>query len=102
MRQITIQRSAISALEPILALIDRILVPISDSSLEYWAYILGSLGTVLVATNTSISGFGFVVWVPANIVSLALMRRKNLNKMVLLYLIHTVITLLGIYRWFLA
>lgn len=69
---------------------------------EWAGMVTGLLGSAFLATNTNLSGYGFVPYLASNILWIyAGIRRHNLA-LVSMMACYTLVSLYGVYRWFLG
>jgi Na+(H+)/acetate symporter ActP len=67
---------------------------------EWTGAILGMLGSLLLALNAAISGYGFIVFLTSNVCWLVFGIRNRAWGLVTMQIGFTVTSITGIYNWF--
>jgi hypothetical protein len=67
--------------------------------LEWSGAITGVIGAGLLATNTSMSGFGFIAFLISNLFWIAFAITKRSYGLLSMQVLFTATSLLGVYRW---
>lgn len=67
--------------------------------LEWAGAITGVIGAGLLATNSAISGFGFIAFLISNLFWIAFAINKRSFGLLSMQVLFTATSLLGVYRW---
>jgi len=68
-------------------------------SLDWIGCVLALVGSLLLAMNTRISGWGFVAYFFSNCAWIAFAVSKGIDSLLLMQIGFTLTSMLGIYRW---
>ena len=66
---------------------------------EWFGSAAGVIGALLLASNTNWSGYGWSAFLASNIAWIAYASIKGIRSMLLMQLVFTTTSLIGIYRW---
>jgi hypothetical protein len=75
-------------------------LPKINQILEWAGALFGVAGNVLVAVNLSVSKWGFVLFLISNAFLITYAFRQKAKGLGTMYVIYSIITAVGIYRWF--
>jgi hypothetical protein len=70
-----------------------------DSLLEWMGAAFGVTGALLLASNTAWSPWGWVGFLCSNVMLIAFAVRKHFRGLLVMQMVFTTTSLLGIYRW---
>jgi len=71
-----------------------------ETTLETVGSVLGVAGALLIATNTDISKWGFVLFFMSAFAFMGMAFLKHMHMFLMNQVVFQVINILGIYRWF--